>query len=100
MFDGSSNPENSVKVTEYLAIYGAFLSTAVFFWNASRARSKIRVRLSSAIEKGPNGKLTHGVGVFVQNPSAHTVHITHVGLIYPWRAVTFKERAEHSCRTS
>lgn len=84
-----------MKVTEYLAIYGALLSTAVFLWNASRASSKIRVRLCFALDKDEDGKPCTGIGISVQNPSAHAVHITHIGLLYPWRAVTLWDRVKH-----
>lgn len=86
-----------MELTKYLAIYAAALSTAVFFWNVSRARPKIRVKLIFSVEK-VDGEYVHGVGVAVQNPSSHTVHITNVSLLYPWRKPTLKDYFEHIFR--
>lgn len=88
----------TVKLTDYLAIYGALLSTAVFFWTAAHARPKVRVRLCFALDKDEGGKPCTGIGISVQNPSAHTVHITHIGLLYPWRAVSLWERIKHGMK--
>jgi len=86
-----------LKLTDYLAIYGAALSTAVFIWNTSRARPKIKVRIAFAVDT-IDGVTDHGIGVSVQNPSAHTAHITSVSFVYPWRRTTVRERFEHLVR--
>jgi len=89
------NRGGSLKLTDLLAIYGAVLSTAVFLWNAVRARPKVKVRLVYASEKDENDDLQFGVRVFVQNPSAHTVHITAISLLYPWKKVGLGDRLAH-----
>jgi hypothetical protein len=86
-----------MEITTALSIYAAILSTAVFFWNVSRSRPKIRVKLIYSLEE-IKGEYVSGVGVAVQNPSAHTVHITNVSLVYPWRKPTTKDYAEHIFR--
>lgn len=83
-----------MKVTDYLAIYGALLSTAVAFWNAQRAKSKIRVLLTFAIDTF-EGKTQSGLGISVQNPSAHSVHITDVSFLYPLQTVSVLDRFKH-----
>lgn len=84
-----------MDLTDYLAVYGALLSTAVFLWSAARARPKVRVRLCFSVDKDDAGEYQSGVGIFVQKPSAHTVHINHIGLLYPWRRATLEDRIEH-----
>jgi hypothetical protein len=83
-----------LDLTDYLAIYGALLSTTVFVWNAAKARPKVRVRLAFAVET-KDGKTESGLGVSIQNPSAHTVHITAVSFLYPYTQPTFRRRVEH-----
>ena len=83
-----------MKLTDYLAIYGALLSSVVFLWTAARARPKIKVRLILAIE-GEDDKLEHGVGISIQNPSSHTAHISNVSLLYPLRKPTVRERLKY-----
>lgn len=84
-----------MKFTDVLAAYGAVLSTGVFIWNAQRARPKVRVVLTLAVEKDDKGAYQSGVGISVQNPSAHAVHITNISFLYPWSRVTVLERAKH-----
>lgn len=81
-----------MKLTDVLAAYGALLSTGVFIWNAQRARPNLRVVMTLAIETNDKGIYESGVGISVQNPSAHTVHITAISLLYPFRRVTLMER--------
>ena len=85
-----------MQSTDYLAIYGALLSTGVFLWTVSRARSRIKVCPTFAIETKPKTK--SGLGISIQNPSAHTAHITNVSILYPYRKVSIKERLQHLWR--
>ena len=78
-------------MTEILAIYGAALSSVVFIWNVSRARAKVRVKLSFAIESVDETTST-GVGIFIQNHSASTVYVTSVSFLYPLRSASYRER--------
>lgn len=82
------------RVTQYLALYGAALSTFVFLWNVARARPKIRVKLSPGVDT-VNGELVSGLHVSVQNVSAHTVHLSNVSILYPYTAVGLKDRLRH-----
>lgn len=86
-----------MDLTKILAIYAAFLSTAVFAWNVSRARPKIRVKLIFTVEQ-VEGEYVHGVRVAVQNPSQHTVHLSNISLLYPWRRPKAKDYLEHIFR--
>ena len=83
-----------MKLTDYLAIYGAALSTLVFIWNASRSSPKVRVRLTFALET-VNGLTRSGLGISVQNPSSSVAHISNVSFVYPLRRVALYERIKH-----
>lgn len=86
-----------MKLTDYLAIYGAVLSTMVFLWNARQASPRVKVRLTFAVET-VEGKTTGGLGISIQNPSASAAHITNVSFVYPWRRTTLWERIKHMVR--
>ena len=65
-----------MKLTDYLAIYAAALSTWVFFWNVRRSKPNVKVRLILGTKEDELAeKYEVGLYVFVQNPSAHQVHL-------------------------
>lgn len=41
-----------MKITDYLAIYGAALSTAVFMWTVGKARRRLTVRMTPGMQSG------------------------------------------------
>ena len=71
-----------MKVTEYLAIYAACLSSIVFLWNIRRATSRVRIELLFALEE-IDGKSVAGISVIIRNPSAQTVHLANVSPLVP-----------------
>ena len=79
--------ESAPKVTDYIAIYAAVLSTLVFLWNVLSARPKITVTLVLGANR-LDEDFQSGVGLNIQNPSPHTVHVTSVSILYPFRRVT------------
>lgn len=83
-----------LKLTEFLAVYAAALSTAVFFWNVHKARPAFRVKMIFGVDK-VDGEYVHGVYAFVQNHSSHKVHITNLSVLYPFKKTTVRERLEH-----
>lgn len=83
-----------MELTDYLAVYGAGLSTAIAVWNYFRSRPKVRVLLTFATG-GVDGEVTGGVGISVQNPSTHTAHITNVSFLYSSTVSTFRDRIKH-----
>lgn len=83
-----------LKLTEFLAIYAAALSTAVFFWNVRKARPAFRVKLIFGVDK-VDGEFVHGIYAVVQNHSSHKVHITNLSVLYPFQKATLRERFEH-----
>ena len=86
-----------MKITEFLAIYGAVVSTAVFAWNVTASRAKIAVTLTGGIDQSGE-ELQSGVYLSIQNPSPHTVHVNSVSLVYPYRKVTLLEKIAHLFR--
>jgi hypothetical protein len=86
-----------VELTALLAIYAAVLSSIVFAWNVSRARAKIQVRVVYCVQAAGK-KYMHGASVSVQNPSAHTAHVTNISLVYPYKKVGLRERFAHLWR--
>ena len=58
-----------MKITDYLAIYAALLSTFVFFWNVVQSRPRIKVDLIFGVE-GSGEPLRSGIYVFVRNPTS------------------------------
>lgn len=86
-----------MNLTDYLAIYAAVLSTFVFLWTVSRARSRIRVKLLP----GTNGygeDCEFGAFVSVQNVSAHTVHLSSLSILYPYTKTRLRDWISHFVR--
>ena len=86
-----------MKITDYLAIYAAVLSTLVFFWNALQSRPRIRVDLTHGFE-GTGDTMRSGIYIFVRNLSSHDVHLTNIDILYPYKIVGLKERFAHMWR--
>jgi hypothetical protein len=80
-----------------LAIYGAFLSSAVFIWTVQKSRAQLKIKLVLAVET-KKGKTELGLGVSVQNPSARAVHLSNLSFLYPYRNATVGERLRHLYR--
>ena len=86
-----------MKITEFLAIYAAVLSTAVFIWKITTSRAKFAVTLTDGANKSGEG-FESGVFLSIQNPSPHTVHVNSVSLVYPYRKITLLEKIAHVFR--
>lgn len=81
-------------LTDYLAIYGAALSTAVAVWNYFRSRSRVRVILIEGLST-IDGNVEYGLYISIQNPSSQAAHISSVSLLYPFRPVTVRDCWTH-----
>lgn len=81
-------------VTDYLAIYAAFLSTVVFVWNLRRARPRVALKLVPGVHD--DGGL--GIFISVQNTSAHTIHLSALSVVYPYANRTPRQRLWHVLR--
>lgn len=86
-----------MKITDYLAIYAAILSTFVFTWNVVQSRPRIKVDLIFGVE-GSGEALKSGIYVFVRNLSAHDVHLSNIDILYPYKVSTLRERLAHTWR--
>lgn len=69
-----TGPIPYMKITDYLAIYAAVLSTLVFAWNVAQSRPRFRVDLVHGLET-LNGKTEDGVYIIVRNVSNHDIHL-------------------------
>lgn len=83
-----------MKITEYLAIYAAFLSTVVFAWNMHRAVPRFKVELIFGTKK-INDEYVSGAYISVQNPSNHTIHLSNISILYPYKKVNILELITH-----
>ncbi len=86
-----------MKVTEFLAIYAAALSTTVFLWNLSRSRSRIAVKLVLGVSDGA-GEVQSGAYIAIQNVSPHTVHLSSLSILYPYRNANLIDKVTHLFR--
>ena len=80
-----------MKVTDWLAIYGAALSTIVFAWNAFQSRPRLKVVIVFGVDDN-----VHGAHVSVQNRSPHTVHLSNISILYRYRSSSLKEWLSHA----
>lgn len=86
-----------MKVTDYLAVYAALLSTLVFVWNVVQSRPKVRVDLIFGLdEKGDD--LRSGVWIVIRNLSSHDVHLAGIDLLYKGTTPSTWQRLKHMWR--
>lgn len=72
-----------MRLTDFLAIYGAGVSSATAIWNYRRTLTQLKVVVIIALQN-VSGESQFGVGVSVQNVSAQTVYLTSVSFLYPF----------------
>lgn len=72
-----------MEITEFLAIYAAFLSTLVFIWNISKATPKFKVDLMHGLEESDNDYVA-GLYIIVRNHSPHKIHLAGFDLLYQY----------------
>jgi hypothetical protein len=83
--------ELPLKTTDWLAIYGAVLSTVVFIWNAFQSRPRLKVIVVFGLENG-----VVGAHVSVQNRSPYTIHLSNISILYRYRRASLKEWLSHA----
>lgn len=79
-----------LRITDYLAVYAAILSTLIFLWNFIQSRPRIKVDLIHGIE-GTDVDPQFGIYIVVRNLSSHEVHLTGIDILYHYRKASFKE---------
>lgn len=87
----------ALKITDYLAIYAAILSSVVFLWNVLQSRPRFKVDLLFGVDS-VEGVTTSGVSIVVRNTSSHDIHLAAIGLLYPYAKVGIKEKLLHLWR--
>lgn len=75
-----------MSITDWIAVYGAFLATFVFIRDYLRTRSKIKVIIVYGVD---------GIVVSVQNLSASTAHITNLSFLYPLKSASVGGYLKH-----
>ncbi len=83
-----------MKITEILSVYAAFLSTIVFAWNIRKAIPSYKVEVVFGTDKIDDGYVA-GAYISVKNPSAHTVHLSNISILYPFRKANMYEKVKH-----
>jgi hypothetical protein len=73
-----------LKSTEILAIYAACLSTIIFIWNILRTIPRYKVDIVFGVHEN-DGESKHGVYIFTRNSSPHTVHLSGIDILYPYK---------------
>ncbi len=86
--------EITLKLTELLAIYAACLSSIVFIWNVAKGIPRYKVDLIYGSSE-QDGEYMFGIYISIKNPSRHTVHLSNVSLLYPYRPDNFYEKLKH-----
>lgn len=82
-----------MKLTEYLAIYAAILSTIVFLWNIGNSRPRFSVQVVFSFEGTGSSKL--GVCISIKNMSMQAVNIVSLSLLAPYKSVSLYERLSY-----
>ncbi|WP_159068635.1 hypothetical protein [Neisseria wadsworthii] len=76
-----------MKITEWLAIYGAVLSSIIFIWNIIQSRPRIEVEVVFGMG---------GVYIFVRNLSAHVVNLAAISIMHRYnKDITLKDKVLH-----
>lgn len=70
-----------MTLTDWLAVYAAVLSTAIFAWDVVIARPRLRVRLLPGI----TAEGDFGVHISIQNTSAHAIRLASLSVLLPNR---------------
>lgn len=83
-----------MRLTEYLAIYAACLSTIVFAWNITRTIPRFKVDIVFGT-RDSGGYIDHGIRVGIRNPSPHTVHLAGIDLLYRYKETNFVHKLVH-----
>lgn len=83
-----------MKITDWLAVYAAILSSMVFIWNVLQSRPKYKVKIFTSFET-VDGLLTGGVSVIILNTSQKPVHLSNILFLYKERTPTIYERIHY-----
>lgn len=81
-----------MKITDYLAIYGAVLSTAVFMGTVWKARRRLVVEMMPGALSGDDDTAGIYSVIRIVNRQSVPIRADHVGLLWPYRKVTFAEK--------
>src|SRR5262245_29635405 len=86
-----------LRLTDYLAIYAAILSTFIFGWNFWSSRTRVRIRFMPGLDS-VDGDAQTGAYVSIQNCSSHTVHLAALSILYPYRKKSIAHHILHTVK--
>lgn len=78
-----------MKTTDWLAIYGAVISTLVFLWNVRQSRPKLKIDAVPGIKSDKGG---FGIFVIARNQSSRPVHLASISPLVDFTAPSYLER--------
>lgn len=81
---------------DWIAIYGAVLSTLVAFREYWTSRNKFKVTMNVGMDRDRHDGLC--AVIRVMNHGNHPLMLFHVGLVWPYRQVTLIDRLSHFIR--
>lgn len=87
----------ALTFTDYLAVYAAILSTAVFLWSIAQSRPRFVVDLLPGVDTA-KGSARLGVYVMIRNVSSHDVHLAAVDMVNLYTDVSLRDRLAHMVR--
>jgi hypothetical protein len=82
------------KVTDWLAMYAAVVSTLVFYWNIKQSKAKIKVNILPGFET-IDGISTSGYFIIVRNVSSQVVPIGSIELLHQYERTSALGHLKH-----
>ena len=83
-----------MKNFDYLALYAAALSTINFLWGIYKEAPKVKAKLINGFDR-VDGQMIGGIYIIVQNPSRHSLHISNILILYPFKENSIKSSLGH-----
>jgi len=81
-----------MQITDFLALYAAVLSTALPVIGWWRSRRALVIDMMLEVGSGSSEGTHIGAAIFVRNVKTSPVEVQHVGLIWPYRKVSWREK--------
>ena len=87
-----------MKLTDYLAMYAAFISTFVLVWNIRNSRPDFKVKLMHGIGESKDGTRGMGLFAYVENSSSKPVFIKPIGFLTLSEKPSLWSRFKHTIK--
>lgn len=83
-----------LKITDWLAIYAAVVSTLVFWWTIKQSKAKIKVDILPGFET-IDGIPTSGYFIIIRNISSQPIPIGSISILSQYKQATLFSRLNH-----